>query len=333
MARRLFRHTAGREETGPGVRHGRPPPSAGTFRFAIRRRARPLGRRSDPRPLGPCGRQRHGPHRPGGLRQPGYRSLPRGPAGQGAQSSSWRLGDLFAERMETSLKDLTKYADLKPKIDVPAERMFAGFDAYQKVLASGVDLVLFATPPHFRPLHYAAAVKAGKHVFMEKPLCVDAPGYRMLVAANEEARKKLSVVVGLQRPPLAGIPRWTGENPRWCGRRRGVRSHLFQHARRRTGRRTKPEGDGRDGIPDPPLGHLPLALRRSPRRAGDARDRRGQLGPRHDHPVRAVGMGAAKSASGPGGDIWTITRSSSNMPPAAFLPGPAAGRHLDQRFR
>ena len=75
-----------------------------------------------------------------------------------------------------------------------------GFDAYQKVIDAGVDLVLFATPPHFRPIHYAAAVKAGKHVFLEKPCCVDAPGYRQLLAANEVAKaKRLSVVVGLQR--------------------------------------------------------------------------------------------------------------------------------------
>ncbi|HPM83740.1 MAG TPA: Gfo/Idh/MocA family oxidoreductase [Candidatus Anammoximicrobium sp.] len=110
------------------------------------------------------------------------------------------IGDLFPERIEISLKNLTKYADLAPKIDVPAERRFVGFDAYQQVIDAGVDLVLLTTPPHFRPIHYAAAVRAGKHAFLEKPCCIDAPGYRMLVAANEEARrKKLSVVVGLQR--------------------------------------------------------------------------------------------------------------------------------------
>lgn len=110
------------------------------------------------------------------------------------------VGDLFPERLEISLKNLTKYADLAPKIDVPAERRFAGFDAYRHVIDAGVDLVLLTTPPHFRPLHYAAAIQAGKHAFLEKPCCIDAPGYRMLAAANEEARrKKLSVVVGLQR--------------------------------------------------------------------------------------------------------------------------------------
>lgn len=110
------------------------------------------------------------------------------------------MGDLFANRLEASLKNLRKYDDLRPKIDVPDERKFIGFDAYQKVIEAGVDLVIFATPPHFRPIHYAAAVKAGKHVFLEKPCCVDAFGYRTLLDANVEAKqKKLSVAVGLQR--------------------------------------------------------------------------------------------------------------------------------------
>jgi len=110
------------------------------------------------------------------------------------------VGDLFLENVELSLKLLGKREHLRPRIDVPPERRFSGFDAYQKVIDSGVDLVLLCTPPHFRPIHYAAAVKAGKHVFMEKPFCVDAPGYRSLLATNEEALKqKLSVVAGLQR--------------------------------------------------------------------------------------------------------------------------------------
>jgi predicted dehydrogenase len=110
------------------------------------------------------------------------------------------MGDLFPAQLERSLANLQKYEDLRERIDVPDQRKFFGFDAYQKVIDAGVDLVLLTTPPHFRPLHYAAAVKAGKHAFLEKPCCIDAPGYRTLVAANEEAKQKqLSVVVGLQR--------------------------------------------------------------------------------------------------------------------------------------
>jgi myo-inositol 2-dehydrogenase / D-chiro-inositol 1-dehydrogenase len=120
------------------------------------------------------------------------------------------MGDLFGDRLQQSLKNLLKYDDLRPRIDVPPERQFVGFDAYKQVIAADADLVLLATPPHFRPMHYAAAVAAGKYVFMEKPCCVDAPGYRSLMASNQEARRKrLSVVVGLQRRHqrnyLAGI--------------------------------------------------------------------------------------------------------------------------------
>ena len=110
------------------------------------------------------------------------------------------MGDLFPDRLENSLKNLLKYEELRARIDVPPAARFFGFDAIDRVLDAGVDLVLLATPPHFRPAHYAAAVKSGKHVFMEKPCCVDAPGYRALLGANEIAkRKRLSVVVGLQR--------------------------------------------------------------------------------------------------------------------------------------
>lgn len=73
-----------------------------------------------------------------------------------------------------------------------------GFDAYKQAIDSGADLVILATPTHFRPMHYEYAVRQGKHVFMEKPLAVDAPGVRQILAANEEAkRKNLKVGVGL----------------------------------------------------------------------------------------------------------------------------------------
>ena len=80
---------------------------------------------------------------------------------------------------------------------MPEERKFTGLDAYQKAIDSGVDLVLLCTPPGFRPAQFEAAVKAGKHVFMEKPVATDAPGVRRVMAANEEAKKKkLAVAVG-----------------------------------------------------------------------------------------------------------------------------------------
>src|SRR5688500_4440508 len=107
------------------------------------------------------------------------------------------MGDAFEDRLLGSLASL-EAGDVARKIDVPAERRFVGFDAYKQVIDSGVDVVLLTTPPHFRPLHLKAAVDAGKHVFAEKPIAVDAPGVRSVLATCEEAAKKyLSVVSGL----------------------------------------------------------------------------------------------------------------------------------------
>ncbi len=110
------------------------------------------------------------------------------------------MADAFRDRLDGCLKSLGNMAEVKDRIDVSEDRKFVGFDAYQKALDSGVDAVLLVTPPAFRPIHYAAAIAAGKHVFMEKPLCVDAPGYRSIVATNAEAKKKnLAVGVGFMR--------------------------------------------------------------------------------------------------------------------------------------
>ncbi len=110
------------------------------------------------------------------------------------------MADLFPERIETALKNLSKYEELQARMDVPVERRFVGFDALDRLLTTEVDLVLLATPPYFRPMHYAAAIRANKHVFMEKPCCIDAPGYRSLLQTNQQAQqKRLAVGVGLQR--------------------------------------------------------------------------------------------------------------------------------------
>jgi predicted dehydrogenase len=110
------------------------------------------------------------------------------------------VADAFDENAKSCLANLRKIPEITGKIDVPADRVFVGFDAYQKAIAAGPDIVFLATPPGFRPIHYAAAVHAGKHVFMEKPVCVDAPGFRALMEANKLADEKaLKVAVGLQR--------------------------------------------------------------------------------------------------------------------------------------
>jgi predicted dehydrogenase len=110
----------------------------------------------------------------------------------------WAMGDAFADRLQTSLTTLQNDQALVPRIDVPAARRFTGFDAYRQVIDSGVDVVLLCTPPHFRPAHLRAAIQAGKHVFAEKPIAVDAPGVRAVLATCAEARRRnLSVVSGL----------------------------------------------------------------------------------------------------------------------------------------
>ena len=108
------------------------------------------------------------------------------------------MADAFADQVQKAYRGVKgQHGD---KVDVPKDRQFSGFDAYKYVLEADIDMVILATPPGFRPQHFEEAVKAGKHVFMEKPVAVDAPGVRRVLAANEEAKKKgLAVAVGLQR--------------------------------------------------------------------------------------------------------------------------------------
>ena len=107
------------------------------------------------------------------------------------------MADAFRDRMDGSLKGLQKNHGLKA--DVKEENKFIGFDAYKKAI-SMADMVILATPPGFRPIHFAEAIKQGKNVFMEKPVAVDGKGVRQVLAAAAEAKKKnLKVGVGLQR--------------------------------------------------------------------------------------------------------------------------------------
>ena len=111
------------------------------------------------------------------------------------------VGDAFEDNARNVLNGVKGgLKDKSDRVQVAPENIFTGFDAYQKVIDSGVDLVLLATPPGFRPIHFEYAVKAGKNIFMEKPVAVDAPGVRQVLEANKIAKeKKLKVGVGLQR--------------------------------------------------------------------------------------------------------------------------------------
>jgi predicted dehydrogenase len=109
----------------------------------------------------------------------------------------WAMGDAFDDRLQASLRQLQNERAIAEKIDVPQERRFVGFDAFQRVIAA-CDVVLLCTPPHFRPMQLRAAVQANKHVFAEKPCAVDAPGVRSVLETCQDARRRnLSVVSGL----------------------------------------------------------------------------------------------------------------------------------------
>lgn len=105
------------------------------------------------------------------------------------------MADAFDDRLQKSLESLRKaHPD---KVKVTPDKCFIGLDAYQKVIDSGVDVVLLASPPGFRPVHLKAAVDAGKHVFTEKPMATDAAGVRSVLATVAEAkRKNLAMVAG-----------------------------------------------------------------------------------------------------------------------------------------
>jgi predicted dehydrogenase len=108
------------------------------------------------------------------------------------------LADVFPDRLEGCRAQLAGLSH--PGFKVAEGRCFTGFDAYRRLLEGDLDLVLLATPPGFRPIHFEAAVEAGRHVFMEKPVAVDPAGVRRVLAAGEKAKAKgLAVVAGTQR--------------------------------------------------------------------------------------------------------------------------------------
>ena len=113
------------------------------------------------------------------------------------------MADAFKDRLEGSYKTLTgedaEEANVKDRVTVDEANKFVGFDAYKKAIPLA-DVVILATPPGFRPIHFEEAVKQGKHIFMEKPVATDPAGVKkVLETAALAKQKKLNVVVGLQR--------------------------------------------------------------------------------------------------------------------------------------
>lgn len=126
-----------------------------------------------------------------------------GGRGNGAIKNFIDAAKILGREVEiTGLGDVNHGSSLKTGTEhkIDRERCFGGFDAYQKVIASGCDFILDATPPVFRPMHFAAAVAAGKHTFIEKPVSVDPEGSRSIIASGEIAKAKgLGCVTGTQR--------------------------------------------------------------------------------------------------------------------------------------
>tara|TARA_B100001093_G_scaffold520313_1_gene614565 strand:+ start:10157 stop:11533 length:1377 start_codon:yes stop_codon:yes gene_type:complete len=109
----------------------------------------------------------------------------------------YAMGDVFQEKIDKSIATLQKNQNLADKVNVPTKRQFVGLDAYKQVIDSGVDVVILTTTPGFRPLHFRAAVEAGKHVFAEKPMAVDAAGIRHSFDTLKMAEEKpISIVAG-----------------------------------------------------------------------------------------------------------------------------------------
>ena len=107
------------------------------------------------------------------------------------------MGDVFDDHLQRSRRNLKGNDQFGQRVKVPDDACFVGLDAYQKVINSGVDVVLLATPPGFRPQHLRAAVEAGKHIFCEKPMATDAPGVRSVLQSAAMAKEKnISLVAG-----------------------------------------------------------------------------------------------------------------------------------------
>jgi hypothetical protein len=183
------------------------------------------------------------------------------------------MADAFDTQIENSIKNLsTQFPD---RVDVKPDKKFTGLDAYQKLIDSGVDVVLLASPPGFRPLHLTAAVEAGKHIFCEKPMAVDAAGYRVAQAAVEKRSRRRSI----SWPASAGAtPPAASSATSACMTARSATSPAFSPPTM-PGRsnpcrlRRPPCWHGRRRVAGAQLVQLLLAQRRQHRRAGRAQPR------------------------------------------------------------
>ncbi len=101
------------------------------------------------------------------------------------------MADVFPDRLSSSHKTISR--DAAKKVEVPDDRKFIGFDAYQKAIDSGADVIILATPPGFRPQHFEACLDAGKHVFMEKPMAISVAQADRILDAEKRSGARLMV--------------------------------------------------------------------------------------------------------------------------------------------
>ena len=181
------------------------------------------------------------------------------------------MGDAFADKLESSLADL-KNSDIGEKVAVGSDHKFVGFDAYKQVIDSGVDVVVLATPPHFRPAHLQYAVEKGKHAFVEKPVAVDGPGVRSMFATCELAKQKnLAIVSGLCWRYHAGMRATFAQLTEGAvGEIVAIRGHVSHADAQEISAAARLD---RYGIPAPQLERFHLALGRFQRRAARAQPR------------------------------------------------------------
>ena len=161
------------------------------------------------------------------------------------------VADAFSDRIEESIKNMTEpeeadeaTLDAISRIDVPAERRFDGFDGYKEVIALS-DVVILTAPPGFRPMHFEAAVNAGKQIFMEKPVATDAPGIRRVLAAAQKAKEKQAQCCCGASASLSNcVSRMGQTHSRGCHRRHHSRSGILEWRRRLGSHTERVRGEG-----------------------------------------------------------------------------------------
>lgn len=108
------------------------------------------------------------------------------------------MADLQPDKCDRLRRGLARRYD--EKVAVNSDKIYGGLEGYKRILEDpSIDLVLLTTSPGFRPYHIREAVDAGKHIFAEKPTCVDPTGYRLCLDAHEAAeRNNTAIVTGTQ---------------------------------------------------------------------------------------------------------------------------------------